>query len=89
MKMTPDHPVLKHLAALVSFDTQNPPRAITGDHPIFAYVRDQLRGFAIEITDHEDGRVSFFARRGDPDLLFNVHLDTVPHGEGCRIRRWI
>jgi acetylornithine deacetylase len=68
---------LKHLRALVAFDTRNPPRAIdTGG--IFAYLRDQLTGFACETTDHGAGAVSLFAVRGKPKRLFNVHLDTVP-----------
>ena len=69
---------LKHLAALVSFDTRNPPRAIAAEGGIFAYLRDQLPGFKVEVIDHGAGAVSFFAVRGTPKLLFNVHLDTVP-----------
>ncbi len=68
---------LKHLRALVAFDTRNPPRAIdTGG--IFAYLRDQLAGFACETVDHGAGAVSLHAVRGKPKRLFNVHLDTVP-----------
>jgi len=68
---------LKHLHALVAFDTRNPPRKMdTGG--IFAYLREHLPGFAIEITDHGYGAVSLYAVRGQPDYLFNVHLDTVP-----------
>lgn len=68
---------LEHLAALVSFDTRNPPRAIdTGG--IFDYLRGQLPGFRIEVADHGDGAVSMLAVRGSPRRLFNVHLDTVP-----------
>lgn len=69
---------LKHLAALVSFDTRNPPRAIAGEDSIFGYLRAQLPDFNIEVTDHGAGAVSFFAVRGTPKFLFNVHLDTVP-----------
>src|SRR5580765_5287989 len=68
---------LQHLRALVAFDTQNPPRAISTDG-IFEYVRSQLSGFHWSITDHGAGAVSFFAVRGTPRILFNVHLDTVP-----------
>jgi len=68
---------LRHLRALVAFDTRNPPRAIdTGG--IFAYLRAQLPGFAHTLVDHGDGAVSLHAVRGAPRLLFNVHLDTVP-----------
>ncbi len=68
---------LVHLKALVGFDTRNPPRAIdTGG--IFDYLRAQLPGFDVEVSDHGAGAVSLFAIRGRPQLLFNVHLDTVP-----------
>jgi acetylornithine deacetylase len=69
--------VLGHLEALVAFDTRNPPRAI-GTGGIFDYLRAQLPGFAIEVTDHGAGAVSMLAVRGRPTRLFNVHLDTVP-----------
>jgi len=69
--------VLKHLEALVSFDTRNPPRAI-GTGGMFDYIRDQLPGFAVEVVDHGAGAVSLLAVRGKPTRLFNVHLDTVP-----------
>ncbi len=68
---------LKHLQSLVSFDTRNPPRAI-GTDGIFDYLRQNLHGFEIEVIDHGAGAVSLYARRGQPTLLFNVHLDTVP-----------
>jgi|SRR5690348_2096228 len=68
---------LGHLRVLVGFDTRNPPRAIeTGG--IFEYLRAQLPGFDVRVTDHGAGAVSLFATRGEPKLLFNVHLDTVP-----------
>jgi len=73
---------LGHLQALVACDTQNPPRIIAEDAPIFIYLREQLSDFKIRLFDHGKGRVSFFACRGTPDLLFNVHLDTVPALEG-------
>ena len=73
--MLPD--ILRHLAALVSFDTRNPPRAISADG-IFAYIRMQLPDFKITLTDHGAGSVSLLAQRGAPMWLFNVHLDTVP-----------
>ena len=68
---------LKHLQALVGFDTRNPPRAI-GSDGIFDYLRAQLPGFDVHVTDHGAGAVGLFAIRGRPKLLFNVHLDTVP-----------
>ena len=68
---------LAHLERLVSFDTRNPPRAITTGG-IFDYVREQLDGFRVEVGDHGAGAVSLLAVRGSPTRLFNVHLDTVP-----------
>jgi acetylornithine deacetylase len=68
---------LEHLRALVGFDTRNPPRAIdTGG--IFDYLRAQLSGFAVTVTDFGAGAVALHAVRGEPKYLFNVHLDTVP-----------
>ena len=69
--------VLKHLEALVSYDTRNPPRMI-GTGGMFDYLRAQLPDFRIEVVDHGDGAVSMLAVRGNPTRLFNVHLDTVP-----------
>ena len=71
-----DH-TLRHLRALVAFDTRNPPRAI-GTGGIFDYLRAQLAGFECTVTDHGAGAVSLLAMRGRPQYLFNVHLDTVP-----------
>ena len=77
--------VLEHLGALVACDTRNPPRDIDGQHPIFGVLDAVLQSsFEVEVADHGAGRVSYFARRGRPDVLFNVHLDTVPVGEGWR-----
>lgn len=68
---------LEHLRALVGFDTRNPPRAIdTGG--IFDYLRAQLPGFVVTVTDFGAGAVALHAVRGEPKYLFNVHLDTVP-----------
>ena len=75
--------LLGHLGALVACDTQNPPRAIDGDSPIFAYCSEVAgRSFEIRVWDHGDGHVSWYAVRGEPRVLFNVHLDTVPVGQG-------
>jgi acetylornithine deacetylase len=68
---------LDHLRALVAFDTRNPPRAI-GTGGIFDYLRAQLPGFEVTVTDYGAGAVTLHAVRGQPRLLFNVHLDTVP-----------
>jgi acetylornithine deacetylase len=69
--------VLTHLAALVGFDTRNPPRQI-GTGGIFDYLRQHLRGFEFELADHGAGAVSLLAWRGSTPRLFNVHMDTVP-----------
>ncbi len=69
--------ILKHLEALVSFDTRNPPRAIVAGG-IFDYLKAQLPGFRCTVSDHGDGAVSLLAVRGAPKRVFNVHLDTVP-----------
>jgi len=77
--------VLSHLKSLVAFDTQNPPRSLDGSSPIFGWIKSALGpDFEIKITDHGQGRVSMLAVRGEPSLLFNVHLDTVPVIEGAR-----
>ena len=73
--------VLRHLEALVSFDTRNPPRLI-GTGGIFDYLRAQLPGFRIDVVDHGAGAVSLLAVRGTPHRVFNVHLDTVPASDG-------
>lgn len=73
--------ILSHLKNLVAFDTQNPPRNLSAEHKIFIYLQNCLQacgGFDISVKDHGDGHVTFYAVRGKPDLLFNVHLDTVP-----------
>lgn len=74
---------LGHLDALVACDTQNPPRAIDGDSRVFGYCAEAVGdSFDIRTWDHGDGHVTWYAVRGRPRVLFNVHLDTVPVGEG-------
>jgi acetylornithine deacetylase len=75
--------LLEHLAPLIACNTENPPRSIDAGHAIFDYIRGVLPdGFQVEVNDHGDGHVSFLAVRGSPRILFNVHLDTVPVGNG-------
>ena len=81
--MLPD--VLKHLEARVGVDTRNPPRAI-GTGGIFDYLRAQLPGFEVRVTDHGAGAVSMLAVRGNPKRVFNVHLDTVPSSPTVKVR---
>ncbi|URX61272.1 acetylornithine deacetylase [Luteibacter anthropi] len=68
---------LTHLRALVGHDTRNPPRTI-GTGGIFDYLRANLPGFDVQVTDFGAGAVNLYAVRGKPKYLFNVHLDTVP-----------
>ena len=71
--------------ALIAFDTQNPPRNLKGDSLLFEYLRTALGPeFEIEVSDYLMGRISFLAVRGEPELLFNVHLDTVPVLDGAK-----
>jgi len=74
---------IDRLSQLVACDTQNPPRNIHQGSDIFGICSDALSdGFEISVTDHGEGHVTWFAVRGNPHVLFNVHLDTVPAGEG-------
>jgi acetylornithine deacetylase len=74
--------ILEHLEILVAMDTQNPPRAIDADSDIFKYCSQVVGStFAIRVIDYGGGHVSWYATRGNPRVLFNVHLDTVPVGE--------
>ncbi len=76
--------ILDHLRILVSSDTTNPPRAIDADTLAIAHARDSLErcGFDVVVEDLGEGSVNVFARRGEPRVLFNCHLDTVPAAEG-------
>lgn len=75
--------ILAHLRKLVACDTQNPPRRIT-ESGVFDYLRAQLRQsdqfgeFRFEFADHGEGCQSLLALRGEPRILFNFHVDTVP-----------
>ena len=78
-----DSRLLAHLVALVACDTQNPPRALAGDSPVFRYCSEVVGpSFDVRVWDHGDGHVTWYAVRGAPRTLFNVHLDTVPVGDG-------
>lgn len=68
---------LDHLSALVACDTQNPPRQIAPDG-LFRYLADNLPGFQLGLNDLGDGCINLLATRGNPELLFNFHVDTVP-----------
>ena len=78
--------ILDILESLVACDTQNPPRTIAPSHPIFDVIKQHLpNDFQYETMDFGDGRVNLLAQRGQPSLLFNVHLDTVPSGDGWSV----
>lgn len=78
--------ILEYLAPLIACDSQNPPRAITPEAAMFGHIRQVLDGrFEITVTDHGKGRVTMLAVRGEPAVLFNCHLDTVPVGEGWSV----
>lgn len=70
------------LHKLVAFDSRNPPRTLDEHSEVFGWLKDQLPGFEISVTDEGDGSVTLLAKRGQPSLLFNYHLDTVPVAEG-------
>ena len=69
---------LHHLEALISFDSRNPPRQISTESPIFKYLMQNLPGFSFQFVDAGDGCIALLASRGQPDILFNFHIDTVP-----------
>lgn len=51
---------------------------------MFVHARSVLEaaGFSVEMSDYGEGHVNLYAVRGEPRVLFNCHLDTVPVGEG-------
>jgi len=93
-KASINDPIMKQtaqawLAKLVSFDTRNG----TGDEVLLArYLSEQLQGFnpdtlICEMVPRSRGKTKsafVFARWGTPRILLNVHIDTVPSGEGWK-----
>lgn len=78
--------VLQHLAALVSADSRNPPRAITAGHALFRTVAAALpSGFVTQRWDLGGGCAMLLAIRGAPKVVFNFHLDTVPDAPGWTV----
>ncbi len=73
--------ILERLETLVGFDTCNPPRNIQADSGLFPWLQQQLPGFRFSLEDSGNGCISLLAERGEPDLLFNFHVDTVPANE--------
>lgn len=75
--------IIGQLSRLVACDTQNPPRRIDQQAEIFRHCESAAGNrFQIRTWDHGGGHVSWYAVRGNPKILFNVHLDTVPTGDG-------
>ncbi len=75
--------IISHLTSLVACDTQNPPRNISANDEIFSICSKTAgKSFDVKLWDHGNGHISWLAVRGRPRILFNVHLDTVPAGEG-------
>lgn len=76
--------IKKHLAFLISQDTCNPPRNIQFTDPLFVELEAFFKKaeFTVTMADFNEGHVAFYAVRGCPKVLFNVHLDTVPVSDG-------
>lgn len=72
---------LAHLAALVAFDSTNPPRRPDALVEWLTTLLGQA-GLAVALEDHGDGCVAVRATRGDARVLFNAHVDTVPVAPG-------
>jgi acetylornithine deacetylase len=72
---------LERLRWLVAFDSTNPPRkpgALVAE-----FVQELTRrGLDVHLSDHDDGCMSVFVRRGHADVLLTAHLDTVPVAPG-------
>jgi len=79
--------LLSHLERLVAFNTCNPPRNFSPDD-LSGYVINELSDFVHTVTDHGEGRISHLMVRGEPSVLFNVHVDTVPSSEGWTQDPW-
>ena len=78
--------ILSILGRLLSCDTQNPPRELTTSAEIFEIIRQSLGPrFQYEMCDWGMGRINLLVHRGKPRGLFNVHLDTVPVGDGWNV----
>ena len=71
---------LQHLKALVACDTSNPPRK-TKESGLIEYL-SSLDFIAPQITDLGEGSLNILLTKGSPKYLINVHLDTVPAGDG-------
>ncbi|WP_196138355.1 acetylornithine deacetylase [Aliikangiella sp. G2MR2-5] len=80
---------LTYLESLVGSDTQNPPRRVDSSSPIFCFLKENLPEFDFKIYDAGDGCIALLAVRGNPKLLFNFHIDTVPIADGWQSNPFI
>tara|TARA_B100001029_G_C15063013_1_gene460316 strand:+ start:5031 stop:6101 length:1071 start_codon:yes stop_codon:yes gene_type:complete len=71
---------ISHLKALIACDTSNPPRNIK-QSGLLNYL-DSLDFISPDVIDHGEGSYNIFFKKGSPKYLINVHLDTVPAGDG-------
>ena len=71
---------LKHLKALVACDTSNPPRRIE-QSGLIKYL-NSIDFIDPKVIDLGDGSFNILIASGSPKYLVNVHLDTVPAGDG-------
>ena len=71
--------ILKHLRALVGADSSDPVSTVSPDHPVLTYAAHVLEQAkcSVTVTDLGGGCVNLLAVRGEPETLFNCHLDTV------------
>lgn len=68
--------VLADLTWLVGIDSQNPPRRSSA---IVERLAEELgHAFRVSLEDLGGGSVNLLATRGNPRVLVNVHVDTVP-----------
>ena len=67
----PFNSAINHLEQLVSFDTSNPPRAIS-ESGLLDYL-ESIAGHNLSITDHGNGSFNCLIQQGNPKHLINVH----------------
>lgn len=74
---------LNHLRNLVGFNTCNPPKAYS-ESGIIKYIQQvfDLPKVKIEIMDYGNDSINILITKGNPSLLFNFHMDTVPTTDG-------
>jgi len=54
-------------------------------NPVLDIVEPRLKAMGLQVHGYEnDGNPAIFASKGNPKILFNGHLDTVPRGTGWK-----